>query len=1125
MAAQTRSPSRASVASEARDVTLGAGFTSLDERYHFGAEPLASRHRTRTIHGWHGEQVHFQVFVPLPASTSAPLTLKVEVSDFYEPDSTSPAFTALGNVSLYVVKPVRADSAVVYDRLEALPLARRQWAGTGTADAVSVEVPLPADGLVPGSSDTWLLPVPWGAQGKQPSSQPRFTLLWGTVHIPTRCDVAPSYNYASACGEAPAATPAAGVAPTYTCTLRLSVVQTAAGISPPPGALGSGAASTSPTQPQVSPVFPGAAPGAPPRGMPPTAPDSPALQAMAALSPPPPTPSAVPEAVPESRAMVGPVALSLSSSALSSISTLPTQVDSAELSLHVTTPLPIPGPGQPEAAFGVMPPPTAWKHHLHLWQNPFAVAEFHKVPLWSPAHWAVLRTHYAPLAELGCTSITATILHDPWGSQTHTPYASMVRWLVREVGGSVTLSFDFSVFDAWVTMCLQLGIGPLIHAYSILPWAADGGGSEVKAAQPSQYVMFNETRQCMQRVWAHPLQPTYAALWVPFLEAFQSHLARRGWLGITAVAVDERPPEEMAAAIAMVRAHAPGLRLALAGNYHAELSEHVDDWCVWLRAPMPGPGVVPGRNCVASPTAPFAAMFQGSADARWGTQQVDAGTQHLASALRRRPRTDSTVADAGMAGDAWDPAADASARGLAARNVARTGAPSTAMPVALPPVSGGIPPALADRAAALAGRRTTTFYTCCGPVSPNTFTASPPLESTWLPLFGVANGYDGYLRWAYDCWTAEPNIDTRYRPRFWRAGDAFLAYPNGQPSVRMLMLQRGITAAEKQRQTVGSFLMTLHHLSGQGSSTQEVPALAQALEGSGGASPSGGGGTVPALPPQLQPGLSMQSSMGDVTLAVEATPSALAPAQGPAILPAPAPDVWWADTVKARVVPGLGSIGDTLAGVLERGASAGHARPGGFTAWDLTHQESFSAVHRVLHSGEAGVRLWIGALLTVLRRLHSADTAEWPLPRWPSDVLADDVDGAFARLLTSKPVSEWSAEEVAAVTAQASGHPDIASHAAWIAPAHVKPSLLFGPVRSELPAIDMGHAAEKEVATGLGPSAPPGTSQHLFLPRTSHPLVAQAVGRAEAWQQMADYVVLGLLALHGDEGNGLGGSA
>ena len=88
----------------------------------------------------------------------------------------------------------------------------------------------------------------------------------------------------------------------------------------------------------------------------------------------------------------------------------------------------------------------------------------------------------------------------------------------------------------------------------------------------------------------------------------------------------------------------------------------------------------------------------------------------------------------------------------------------------------------------------TTFYVCCGPLRPNTFTESAPVESVWLGWYAASAGFDGMLRWAYDSWTMDPQ-DTRHGA--WPAGDCFLCYPDARSSIRLERLREGIQEYEK----------------------------------------------------------------------------------------------------------------------------------------------------------------------------------------------------------------------------------------------------------------------------------------------------------------------------------------
>ena len=90
---------------------------------------------------------------------------------------------------------------------------------------------------------------------------------------------------------------------------------------------------------------------------------------------------------------------------------------------------------------------------------------------------------------------------------------------------------------------------------------------------------------------------------------------------------------------------------------------------------------------------------------------------------------------------------------------------------------------------------TTTWYTSCAEAWPNTFTFSGPAQAEWMGWYIAAKGLDGYLRWAYNSWPADPMNDSRFTS--WAAGDTYLVYPDGITSIRFERLKAGITAFRK----------------------------------------------------------------------------------------------------------------------------------------------------------------------------------------------------------------------------------------------------------------------------------------------------------------------------------------
>jgi hypothetical protein len=329
-----------------------------------------------------------------------------------------------------------------------------------------------------------------------------------------------------------------------------------------------------------------------------------------------------------------------------------------------------------EVADHTLPPVNEWAYHLDLWQHPSAVARVEGVEVWSDAHFEAMLPVMQLLADAGQKVITATLNKDPWNHQCYDGYESMIRWTKHADGG---WSYDYRAFDRWVEFMLGLGINKMINCYSMVPWNCE-----------IEY--FDEAQGEVVTVEAKPSTPLFEQMWGPFLADFKQHLAERGWAEITNIAMDERAPEDMDAAVALLEKYAPELNFALADNHKSyKRYTMMRDVCV--------------------------AMHHAA-------DREDIET--------RRERGDNT-----------------------------------------------------------------TFYICCIPAYPNTFTCSEPFEAEMLGWCGVAAGYDGMLRWAYNSWPAEPCTDSRFGT--WKSGDTFLVYPAARSSVRFERLRDGIEVAEKVR--------------------------------------------------------------------------------------------------------------------------------------------------------------------------------------------------------------------------------------------------------------------------------------------------------------------------------------
>lgn len=321
----------------------------------------------------------------------------------------------------------------------------------------------------------------------------------------------------------------------------------------------------------------------------------------------------------------------------------------------------------------VLPDPKEWSFHLDLWQNPYSVARYFDVPLWSKEHFDKMRPLMEMYAQAGGKVITASIIQHPWNSQTEDPFESMI---VKMKGIDGQWTYDYTVFDRWIEFMMSCGVTEQIDCYTIVPWGY-------------QFEYIDMATSTLQTLACNPGEEAYEAYILPFLTDFARHLKAKGWFSKTCIAMDERPMDQLRAAWDIVRRADPDYRIEGAVNYSPEV---------------------------------VSLMYDISLGYRHVNVPADVAAQRRAEGKR------------------------------------------------------------------------TTFYTCVNPPHPNTFTFSPPAESTFIGWHAAALGFDGYLRWAFNSWVPEPCLDSR-NPK-WFSGDTHLVYPEGS-SIRYERLIQGIQDYEK----------------------------------------------------------------------------------------------------------------------------------------------------------------------------------------------------------------------------------------------------------------------------------------------------------------------------------------
>lgn len=217
-----------------------------------------------------------------------------------------------------------------------------------------------------------------------------------------------------------------------------------------------------------------------------------------------------------------------------------------------------------------LPSAKDWDFHLDLWQNPYSSARYYNVSPFSAAHFALIEPNMLRLANAGQKNITASIIHDPWNSQTFDKYGSMIQWTKKKNG---SWEYDYTNFDKWVEFMHHIGIDDYINCYSMIPWNLS-------------FHYFDEVTNKSEILKAKPSEDIYQQHWLPFLKDFAQHLKEKGWFEKTTIAMDERPMKDMQSATSIIKSADKDYKISLAGYYHKELSDDIIDYSIPFHANM-----------------------------------------------------------------------------------------------------------------------------------------------------------------------------------------------------------------------------------------------------------------------------------------------------------------------------------------------------------------------------------------------------------------------------------------------------------------------------------------------------------------------------------------------------------
>lgn len=172
--------------------------------------------------------------------------------------------------------------------------------------------------------------------------------------------------------------------------------------------------------------------------------------------------------------------------------------------------------------------PNQYLFRPEYWQHPYNVAEYYQVEPFSDKHIKILKKLQKFYKYLGGNSFTCTIVEEPWGGQTYSEneihYPSMIKWKKDKKGN---ISYDYTHFDKWVNLNLELGIDKRICCYSVMPWQS--------------IVRFYDVKDRVKKSFVNPLiWGKYKKVWSGFLNDFIKHLDSKNWFDLIYMSFDER---------------------------------------------------------------------------------------------------------------------------------------------------------------------------------------------------------------------------------------------------------------------------------------------------------------------------------------------------------------------------------------------------------------------------------------------------------------------------------------------------------------------------------------------------------------------------------------------------------
>jgi hypothetical protein len=238
----------------------------------------------------------------------------------------------------------------------------------------------------------------------------------------------------------------------------------------------------------------------------------------------------------------------------------------------------------------ILPAPKDWRIYVNLWQHLTSVARHHDIPLWSDAHFAVLKNYVQALAALGQKSVMVCAGEIPWGGQHCAAdtehFANLFEYsiigITKQRGGSFT--YDFSAMQRYIDLCADAGISGDIEVFGLVNVWKCMIDPPLCEDYPESVILryFDESDGCVKYI-------RHREDVIAYIRALEEYFIKTGQIDRVCIGADEPADvERYRKSLQLLKEIAPSFRCSAAINH----AEFIDEFCDSIET------VSPSLTCV-----------------------------------------------------------------------------------------------------------------------------------------------------------------------------------------------------------------------------------------------------------------------------------------------------------------------------------------------------------------------------------------------------------------------------------------------------------------------------------------------------------------------------------------------